>query len=117
MFVWPKVKEKCKSTEPSTKQYVDIPLELGIKQLRPKDKNKIKNKRIKWAQIVKEKELHRLKQETFKEKQKIMQEAKMKHGRDKIQKDLDRKNDRIKNQVSISNIVRPRILCTFYILV
>ena len=117
MFVWPKVKEKCKSTEPSTKQYVDIPLELGIKQLRPKDKNKIKNKRIKWAQIVKEKELHRLKQETFKEKQKIMQEAKMKQGRDKIQKDLDRKNDRIKNQVSISNIVRPRILCTIYILV
>ena len=117
MFVWPKAKEKCKSTEPSTKQYVDIPLELGIKQLRPKDKNKIKNKRIKWAQIVNEKELHRLKQETFKEKQKIMQEAKMKHGRDKIQKDLDRKNDRIKNQVSISNIVRPRILCTIYILV
>ena len=49
MFVWPKSKEKCTSTEPSTKQYVDIPLELGIKKLRPKDVNKIKDKRIKWA--------------------------------------------------------------------
>ena len=69
MFVWPKVKEKCKSTEPSTKQYVDIPLELGIKQLRPKDKNKIINKRIELAQIIKEKDLHRLRRETDKVKQ------------------------------------------------
>ena len=101
MFVWPKAKEKCKSTEPSTKQFVDIPLELGIKQLRPKDKSIIKNKRIKWAQTIKEKDLHKLRQESFKEKQKIIQEAKIKHGRDKIQKDLDRKNEMIKNQVSL----------------
>ena len=101
MFVWPRAKEKCTTTELSTKQYVDIPLELEIKQLRPKDKNKIRNKRIKWAQIIKEKDLYSLKQENFKEKQKIIQEAKIKHGRDKIQKDLDRKNEMIKNQVSL----------------
>ena len=101
MFVWPRAKEKCTTTELSTKQYVDIPLELGIKQVRPKDKNEIKNKRIKWTQITKEKDLHKLRQESFKEKQKIIQEAKIKHGRDKIQKDLDRKNEMIKNQVSL----------------
>ena len=101
MFVWPRAKEKCTTNELSTKQYIDIPLELGIKQVRPKDKNEIKNKRIKWAQITKEKDLHKLRQESFKEKQKIIQEAKIKHGRDKIQKDLDRKNEMIKNQVSL----------------
>ena len=101
MFVWPRAKEKCTTNELSTKQYVDIPLELGIKQVRPKDKNEIKNKRIKWTQITKEKDLHILKQKSFKEKQKIIQEAKIKHGRDKIQKDLDRKNEMIKNQVSL----------------
>ena len=101
MFVWPKAKEKCKSTEPSTKQFVDIPLELGIKQLRPKDKNKIKDKWIKWAQIIKEKDLHRLRRETDKEKQKIIQEAKIKHDTENIQNDLNRENDMIKNQVSL----------------
>ena len=65
MFVWPRAKEKCTTNELSTKQYVDIPLELGIKQVRPKDKNEIKNKRIKWAQITKEKDLHKLRQESF----------------------------------------------------
>ena len=101
MFVWPRAKEKCTTNELSTKQYIDIPLELGIKQVRPKETNKIKNKRITWAQITKEKDLHKLRQENFIEKQKIIQEAKIKHGRDKIQKDLDRKNEMIKNQVSL----------------
>ena len=59
------------------------------------------NKRIELAQIIKEKDLHRLRRETDKEKQKIIQEAKTKHDTENIQNDLNRENDMIKNQVSL----------------
>ena len=59
------------------------------------------NKRIELAQIIKEKDLHRLRRETDKEKQKIIQEAKIKHDTENIQNDLNRENDMIKNQVSL----------------
>ena len=59
------------------------------------------DKRIELAQIIKEKDLHRLRRETDKEKQKIIQEAKIKHDTENIQNDLNRENDMIKNQVSL----------------
>ena len=59
------------------------------------------NKRIELAQIIKVKDLHRLRRETDKEKQKIIQEAKIKHDTENIQNDLNRENDMIKNQVSL----------------
>ena len=93
--------EKCTSTDPSTNQVVDIPLDLEIKQLISKDKNNLKNKRIKEAQTIKEKYIHKLRRETYKEKQRIIQEVTMKHGKDKIQNDLGRINDMFKNQVSL----------------
>ena len=82
-------------------QVVDIPLDLEIKQLIFKDKNNLKNKRIKEAQTIKEKYIHKLRREIDKEIQRIIQEVKMKHGIDKIQNDLGRINDMFKNQVSL----------------
>ena len=59
------------------------------------------NKRIELAQIIKEKDLHRLRRENDKEKQKIIKEAKTKHDTENVQNDLNRENDMIKNQVSL----------------
>ena len=93
--------KKCTSTDPSTKKFVDIPLDLEIKQRIFKDKNNLKYKRIKEVQTMKDKYIHKLRRETYKEKQRIIQEVKMKHGKDKIQNDLGRINDMFKNQVSL----------------